>query len=871
MSMRISPPDFKKSKSYERYKTELLAWREITELKKEKQGIAIALSLPEDDSENIREKVFDDIPLEDLKKEDGLDTLIAFLDDKLGVDDLADSLEKFELFEDYTREKGQSVAEFISQFDMRYNKILKKKMSLPAEILAFKLLKKANITKEQKLLVLTGMDYSSKSTLYEQAKKSLKKFLGEQLSASSNTNVAVKLEPTFFTENEEALLAAGYVYQGATSSRRGRGRYSGRVGWRNNGGPSRGVVRNDKYQRQINPTGANGKILTCLSCGSFRHMIANCPDSWENLGKVNLVENKGNAFDNDNIVLFTGSDKSRVTQLGCEARNCVVLDSACSSTVCGQSWLSCYLQSIAEKDKEKVKCCPSVKVFQFGGGEKLNSKASYHIPAVIAGQEITIITDVVESNIPLLLSLKAMKNAKVKLNLENDTVEILGKSVALNNTTSGHYCLPLDNTNNISVEQVCAVNLKEIDSKERYKALLKLHRQFAHPPERKLTALLKDAGVWEDHFKDDLVEIQQKCQLCKRYAQTPPRPAVSLPMATSFNQKVAMDLKKWNDKWILHLVDMWSRLTVSVFIERKKSSEVIDKIMLNWIGGAGFGVMGAILTDNGGEFNSDEMREVASMLNVNVITTAAESPFQNGLCERIHSVTDMMLLKLTEEYPKTPLNVLLCWANMARNSLQMWHGYSSYQLVFGKNPNLPNIMTDNIPALQGKTSSEVLANHLNVLHATRRAFIESECSERIRRALRCKIRASEQKFVNGELVYYKREGQEKWLGPGKVVFQDGKVIFVRHGGVFVRVSPNRLIKAGENINLGDNEEGSADVATSKDLNSGYDQCKRKEDNIVFEEIVGNNDDNDIEVTEKIQNSVHDSTKILQTLRKDDKI
>ena len=43
-------------------------------------------------------------------------------------------------------------------------------------------------------------------------------------------------------------------------------------------------------------------------------------------------------------------------------------------------------------------------------------------------------------------------------------------------------------------------------------------------------------------------------------------------------------------------------------------------------------------------------------------------------------------------------------------------------------------------------------------------------------------------------MFYKREGKERWLGPGKVVFQDGKVVFVRHGGVFVRVSPNRLQK-----------------------------------------------------------------------------
>ena len=77
---------------------------------------------------------------------------------------------------------------------------------------------------------------------------------------------------------------------------------------------------------------------------------------------------------------------------------------------------------------------------------------------------------------------------------------------------------------------------------------------------------------------------------------------------------------------------MWSRLTVSKLIDRKKPSEVIDKIMIHWVG-AGFGIMQSILSDNGGEFSSDETREVTSVLNVEVCTTAAESPFQNGLCE----------------------------------------------------------------------------------------------------------------------------------------------------------------------------------------------------------------------------------------------
>ena len=107
--------------------------------------------------------------------------------------------------------------------------------------------------------------------------------------------------------------------------------------------------------------------------------------------------------------------------------------------------------------------------------------------------------------------------------------------------------------------------------------------------------MLKDAGSWQDDFHKDLKVIYQDCELCRVFAKTPPRPVVGLPMAKRFNEKVSMDLKSWRNRWILHLVDMWSRLTVSVFIDRKKPiSTIIDNVMLHWVG-AGYGIMESIL------------------------------------------------------------------------------------------------------------------------------------------------------------------------------------------------------------------------------------------------------------------------------------
>ena len=264
----------------------------------------------------------------------------------------------------------------------------------------------------------------------------------------------------------------------------------------------------------------------------------------------------------------------------------------------------------------------------------------------------------------------------------------------------------------------------------------------------------------------------------------------------------------------------------------KKPANIIDALMTQWI--RKFGVMRALMTENRGEFNSDEMRDIKSVLNVQLCTTAGESPFQNGLCERVHAITDMMLVKLEADYGKINSQTLLSWANMARNSLQMWNGYSSHQLVFGGNPNLPNIMNIKLPALQGTTSSEVFAEHLNALHAARKAFIQAEADERIKRALQNKVRASEHVFENGDRVFYKREEKERWLGPGKVVFQDGKVVFVRHGGVFVRVSPNRLQKV--NSYLTDEDERKTQHSIEENHDNTNDENQEMESHTITEEV-----------------------------------
>ena len=270
-----------------------------------------------------------------------------------------------------------------------------------------------------------------------------------------------------------------------------------------------------------------------------------------------------------------------------------------------------------------------------------------------------------------------------------------------------------------------------------------------------------------------------------------------MPMAREFNEKLAIDLKVLSNPtgYVLHMIDMWSRYSVSTPLTRKLPNQVIHQVMNSWI--RYFGIPGAVLNDNGGEFTAEEVRDMKSVLNIVDLTTGAESPWQNGLCERNHAIVDNMWTRLKEDYPGTPADVLLGWANMARNSMQMVYGFSPNQLVFGSNPNLPNVMNEGLPALEGKSFSETLNHHLDVLHSARKAFTESESSDRVRKALRRKVCSNNTVYHNGDLVWYRRREGDRAMGPGKVVFQDGKVIFIRHGSTYVRVSSNRIVKRGK--------------------------------------------------------------------------
>ena len=83
--------------------------------------------------------------------------------------------------------------------------------------------------------------------------------------------------------------------------------------------------------------------------------------------------------------------------------------------------------------------------------------------------------------------------------------------------------------------------------------------------------------------------------------------------------------------------------------------------------------------------------------------------------------------------------------------MQNVHGISLNRLVFGKNPNYPRVLIDNLSVLDGRTSSQIRAGDVNAMHAARKTIVKSE---KVRGAFRSKFRSSgDTKYFTGNTVY----------------------------------------------------------------------------------------------------------------------
>ncbi len=459
-----------------------------------------------------------------------------------------------------------------------------------------------------------------------------------------------------------------------------------------------------------------------------------------------------------------------------------VVDSGCSKTVCGKTWFEDYIATLDRCDTLLVDKRRERRNFRFGDGENYESHFVYSFPIKIGDTTAILNSHVIDCDIPLLLSRESLQKSDAKIDFNKDTICMFGQSLPMAVSSSGHLLLPLTNPINEECFLTSPINAEDI-TKARQQ-VSKIHKQFAHPRPEKLKKLIADSGNSDKNIMKMVDEITENCDICKKFKRPLPRPIVAMPQSTEFNETVAMDIKFINGHPILHLIDHVTRYSAASRINNKKPESVIQCILTHWI--RIFGQPKYFLFDNGGEFDNNELKNMCEKFNIHIKTTAAESPWSNGLCERANSILQDMVLKIMMD-TNCSIDMAIPWAISAKNSLANTYGFSPNQLVFGQEIKLPSVHHD-LPPAQNTNTIPLVAKHLMALHKARQAFISQESCEKLRRALNRQTRTySDFSYQTGDNVYYKRLQQSEWHGPAKVIGRDGTQYLLKHGSRIVRV------------------------------------------------------------------------------------
>ena len=433
-----TPPAFKKGDDYDKWCKKIRIWQAFTNLEAKRQGPALFLALQDDAQDAVLE-----LDADKIKGIDGVEQIITCLDSLFKKDKTQCAFEALETFESYKRPKDLPITDFCNEFERLYNKTKTYGTTLSDDVLAFRLLKAANLPSHQEQL--------AKATItelkLENMKAQLKKIFGSGNEFSS-AGIKVEEDMPAIESEDDMTVAYGNTYRGRGNFNyrghpSGRTSYSSRGRSRGSGGFRGGF---SSQRRGRNPVDRAGNVTRCAECQSINHWVNDCPDRVKKEKETYVSEE---CYDDSEtfyqVTLFQSDfdEPRQLRGLTREAMNTAVLDCGAAGTVCGKMWLKCYIDTLDDKDKNKIVYKESSNRFKFGDGNKVCSQQLVKIPALIGQTEVFIETDVVDTDIPLLLSKKSMKRAGTELNFRNDTVTMFNPKLDLHVTRSGHYTISL--------------------------------------------------------------------------------------------------------------------------------------------------------------------------------------------------------------------------------------------------------------------------------------------------------------------------------------------------------------------------------------------------------------------------------------------
>ena len=196
--------------------------------------------------------------------------------------------------------------------------------------------------------------------------------------------------------------------------------------------------------------------------------------------------------------------------------------------------------------------------------------------------------------------------------------------------------------------------------------------------------------------------------------------------------------------------------------------------------------------------------QLAQQQNIHLRVVAAYAHWQMGKTERHGDILQHILVKYDHEHAietEVQFKHALNHACNAKNSLARAKGYAPEILVLGKSLNLPGNLSEDPkqPYLANSDSPEGLAFRKQLMQreSARRAFIEADNNDKLRRAFLRRQRPHRGFHSSGTYVMFWRPGSGEspgqWHGPARVIIQESEsVLWLSFSSRVYRVAPGHV-------------------------------------------------------------------------------
>ena len=209
---------------------------------------------------------------------------------------------------------------------------------------------------------------------------------------------------------------------------------------------------------------------------------------------------------------------------------------------------------------------------------------------------------------------------------------------------------------------------------------------------RKTTDRLLHNFFWPKIFSDcyDFSKSCRKCQLMGKGKIPLNAPLISLPISDNPFECLGIDLigplpecKLTRNRFILNCVDLCTHFPVCIPLIRHDAPSVADALLKIF---CDFGFPSKLISDRGTDLTSDLMQQVEEIFKIKHNFATSYHPHTVGNVERFGGCLKSILTSLAEAYPNS-WDTCIPYALWAyRSSTVVGLGYSSYELLFGRQP-----------------------------------------------------------------------------------------------------------------------------------------------------------------------------------------